>query len=754
MSYDILSLMNDSAMHKNLTNKAHAKNHHKYPARNDHHYVKDYFELKSENSRSHSNIYNEVLSVLESEFSTPNKHKVIKRRNVLVADISLNSIDNSINSADISLNCTDSYDDDSYGSVESIDNSYHRKISHKPYRKMSYDTVESMDSYKNNDTPLNPSASISSDAPDSLTLNTFSSISHADSLGSYLSSMNTSDTLNEHNTSNAPNIANIANTLNIPNIPNTLNAANIPNKLNTLNVSNIPNTLNTSNIPNISKLSKDDNFLDRDRQKNLNILNKRIKCAKDHHTNDINALVINNKYMNMYFSKGIFHDSNGFVNETEMIKLIDALRHRDYNKLSSVKLSSDLKFVNPSAAWSSDIIGACSNTYRYRQPKLNYIEMIELYCMSLTRDIPFSHYVMNTVIDECCKNLNLIGIYSKYKEKYLFDKDTQIPFNKVTSNNIFRGPMCADIQGSYISQFLYRDIRIGGMLHKQKYLTDLEGHDYMKTWENAISCQNGKILEKQHTHRDTPRYIITGRDLASVVHNDDVYQIFNNTCLILLDMGVKLIESCEYNHVNMGKADILASLAMIGRNALLAASYVKWNSLILRPEALGIEVERCFREKNNKYDISSKLLNSPMLRYIKDHNTNCLLTQVYSEGSPLSPSNPSDHAVIAGACCTVLKFFFNTQHEFDVIEPDASGNQLSSAGKKTTVEDEINKLACNVCFGRMWAGVNYRMDAISGLKLGQKVAISCLKDLVNRYPINVRVDIIKFNDEIVTISNY
>jgi len=501
--------------------------------------------------------------------------------------------------------------------------------------------------------------------------------------------------------------------------------------------------------------------------------------AKDqrHESPHLYPITFHERYVNAY-RKGLPHDVNGLVNVEEMGKLITALKEHDYNKLSCVKLGSNNRLVNPSAAWSQDLFG--KDDY----PSLPSItsskmgsEMAELYCMSLCREIPFSQYRTNTTIDDCCVYLNDLKVYHqtikrKCQKNLKIDQNNSLLTSnygksmdeikdKVTPYNIYRGPMYGDLQGPYISQFLYRDIKIGGLMHKQKYNTNIEGSDCMKTWDTAISVQSGNITEANPVHIELPRYIITGRDLASYV-NDDPFQIFYNTLGILIDMGVpmnpsiiKILDNnpAESLSINLGRYDIQTTLAMIGRNALLIAWYMKWNTLFLRPEAYGIEVERIFRDKRNRYGISEGLLANRILHAVRSKNGTVLLSQVYAGGAPLDPSTPSGYATIAGACVTVLKYFFDSNYEIEVYEPDITGSNISNNGMKTTVGQELDKLACNISIGRNWAGVHYWMDAIIGMKKGEKVAISCLGDLIKRYPVYLSISFPSFNEKIITISN-
>jgi len=327
---------------------------------------------------------------------------------------------------------------------------------------------------------------------------------------------------------------------------------------------------------------------------------------------------------------------------------------------------------------------------------------------------------------------------------------------RVTPYNIFRGVMDSDLQGPYISQFLYRDLRMGGFMTQQKYTTKMEHSDYMKTWDTAVKAQSGNILESPIPPRTTPRYLITGRDLSDYCCLDEPYQSAYNACVILMDLKVPMnipSNPVEAYFVNLGRADIQSILTIAGRSALLAAWYIKWNSLFLRPEALGIEVERVYRTSTNTYGISPELLRNPVIEAVRAQNGNALLSQAYLEGAPLHPATPSGHAAIAGACVTVLKFFFNVKHEFEVYEPTYDGSELIKNGQWTTVGDELNKLASNMGIGRNWAGIHYRMDAIRGMKLGERVAISCLQDLIYRYPQKLAISFPRFNGKIITITN-
>lgn len=68
------------------------------------------------------------------------------------------------------------------------------------------------------------------------------------------------------------------------------------------------------------------------------------------------------------------------------------------------------------------------------------------------------------------------------------------------------------------------------------------------------------------------------------------------------------------------------------------------------------------------------------------------------------------------------------------------------------VGDELNKLAGNVALGRDTAGVHWRSDGIEGLKLGEQVAISLLRDYRKSFNENFAgFSLTKFDGTTVTI---
>jgi len=143
---------------------------------------------------------------------------------------------------------------------------------------------------------------------------------------------------------------------------------------------------------------------------------------------------------------------------------------------------------------------------------------------------------------------------------------------------------------------------------------------------------------------------------------------------------------------------------------------------------------------------------------------------MYPEGSPTHPSYPAGHAVLSGACTTLLKAFFDG----DTLMKDLNGGTFpiveSITGDETmaeldaaaitdpavvdvvTVGSELGKLASNIATARNMAGVHYRSDGDEGILLGEKVAIQYLKDVLATYNETVPgFSLRKFDGTLVTI---
>jgi hypothetical protein len=437
------------------------------------------------------------------------------------------------------------------------------------------------------------------------------------------------------------------------------------------------------------------------------------------------------------YRKGLPHDKNGLVNTKQFKRLVLALHEHDRDRLSSVKVTAPLN--NPATAWSHTLTGAPVNSYAYNVLPAFHSDtmgayMAELYAMALTRDVPFRDYPLSLEVKTCCTHLNELVTFPQVR-------------GKITPYNVFRGTMAGDLVGPYISQFLYVDVpgTYGPM--SQRYPVPEVGTNYLTTWDAAVVAQSG-VADPPSIPMGAPRYIITGRDLASYVRNH-LLETYVHTHRILQSIGAPRNKSLS----EVSDWDVTATLNEVGRNALLAAWSSKWRSLNLCPEAYAIEVERVFRIEANYFGVASELLNSKLLPYVRECTGSCILSQASPSGAPHYPSMPSLHATVAGASITVIKFFYDVDSIIAMVAPSPDGSTLVETGLTTTIGYELDKLASNVGAARSWEGANYHAGTIAGLKLGEEVALSSLGDLIHRYSNPLTVTLPKFSGRMVTISN-
>jgi len=159
----------------------------------------------------------------------------------------------------------------------------------------------------------------------------------------------------------------------------------------------------------------------------------------------------------------------------------------------------------------------------------------------------------------------------------------------------------------------------------------------------------------------------------------------------------------------------------------------------------------------DNFDISDILLNNHVLNDMHAINNNTLpgsnsytLSLAYREGSPLHPAYISGHAIIASACITIIKMFFNSDQKWSslpgvisgilseipnaVVQANNNGTTLETYTgdiSNITIATELNKLASNVAIARNFAGIHYRTDAIRGILLGELIAIDYMRDMLS-----------------------
>jgi hypothetical protein len=222
----------------------------------------------------------------------------------------------------------------------------------------------------------------------------------------------------------------------------------------------------------------------------------------------------------------------------------------------------------------------------------------------------------------------------------------------------------------------------------------------------------------------------------------------------------------------LGGADAAATIGEMATRALKGAWFHKWIvNLRMRPEEYGALVQ-ANRTGTTPFPqaaeaLHSDVLNSTVLPIIHSTYGSYLMPQAYPEGSPTHPCYPTGHGTVAGACITVLKFFFDCTQKIrplllasgrDVSVPSVDGlslNRYTGADRDALdINGELNKLAFNISFGHgVHAGIHFRSSTVWSILLGEQIGISILNDRAKSYNEPFKIPITKFDGTTVTISN-
>jgi membrane-associated phospholipid phosphatase len=469
-----------------------------------------------------------------------------------------------------------------------------------------------------------------------------------------------------------------------------------------------------------------------------------------------------NKYPNFIgnYHKGLRHDAgSGEVVRQDYVALLAALNggsHQSFESLPGTGVQLLRPLVNPQAGLAYDLEGPDAGAVTMPPaPAVDSAqtagEAVELYWMALLRDVDFRDYAANADVATAAGELGGLTDFRGPRQG-----------GNVTAQTLFRGSTPGDIVGPYVSQFLLLDIPYGTLTINQRQFRAKAGVDYMKTWGDWLEVQNGEGqgTAGADTFEPDARYIRTGRDLATYVHFDELYEAYLNACLILLSTGAPFDAGIPYGSGGrqtgfgtFGGPHILSLVTEVATRALKAVWHQKW--LVhrrLRPEAYGGLVERV--KNGAEYPLHADILNSEAADRVNTQHNSYLLPMAFPEGSPLHPAYGAGHATVAAACTTILKAWFDEsflirdlnnytapgKHQGTIGSPkipttDGLGleNYTGADAALLTVGGELNKVAANVAIGRNFGGVHWFSDYTGSIVLGEEVAIRILQEQKSTY---------------------
>ena len=404
-------------------------------------------------------------------------------------------------------------------------------------------------------------------------------------------------------------------------------------------------------------------------------------------------------------------------------------------------------------------------------------QAVELYWQAFLRDVPFTDYNTNPVVQQACNDLTRFG------DDYIGPKVGGV----VTPQTLFRLPLPGTTVGPMVSQFLYRTFFydsievIPKMRTRQPvinwnpdgtFVFDPFGRDFLTAFNEWLDSQNGIALGNANVFdvNDTRRFIRNVRDIGHLASSDTIQTAYYRAALTGLGPAD---QGNPYN--NRPRQGAFATFGLAHLNNLIGSVhkgerhtwYHKWFvHRYPRPDGFFGLVDNHLQGRAN-YPLHADLLNSPVLPLIANYNQHLnqvrfgsneasfLLPMELPTGSPNHPSAPAGHAVTAGACVTILKAWFREDTVINnPVQSNRDGtNTVPLTGAQLTVGGELNKLAQNMSIGRDMSGVHWRVaDDLTGLFQGEAVAIRLLTEAKATYPEpNATFSLTKFDGTTITI---
>jgi len=397
------------------------------------------------------------------------------------------------------------------------------------------------------------------------------------------------------------------------------------------------------------------------------------------------------------YTKGLPHDANGRVDSAAFAALRSAVAALDPDRLdprTSPRLRELIArtLTRRTCPAGCDPLGIALDPPARIDSDRTARDALELAWLALARDVPFAVYDTDPVIGAAAAELG------------------------VPPHDLFRP---AGASGPPISQLALVDIErppFGALA--QRHDPFVPQRDFLVTRDAWLAAQNG-------TPAPTPalqgrrRYLSTQRDLAAWVRKENSF----GDVVAVIDALPPDARTAQWNPV-----DVLGVLGLATGVTAIATFHQKFAvHRRLRPEELFglIEFGR------TDVGLAAALAESVALARLRAKNGSALLPQTYPAGAPQHPSYPAAHASFAGAAATVIKAYARGEFAWIApVIPTADGDALLPySGATLTLAAEIDKFAANYAYGRHAAGVHYRSDSDAGLRFGEAIALSVLRDI-------------------------
>ena len=476
------------------------------------------------------------------------------------------------------------------------------------------------------------------------------------------------------------------------------------------------------------------------------------------------------------FTKGLAHDAYGRVTPASFASFTNALNSGKFSAFEDIIVGGTRTLNGPQGAYAFDL--EAPDASQFGQPQVppappiasaqSGTELLEHYWAALLRDVNFTDYATNPLAAAAAAELGS-------QPTYLGPRTSG---GQVTPNLLFRGIFPGETAGPYSSQFFIQPTFFGAQPLSQQQQTFLPGQDFgASSFAEWLQIQNGQPTGFSLNFDPQYRFRRNGRDYAAFTHVDVLYQSYFVAFLVLAGIGAPLNPGNPYVNSKtengfgtLGGPDFAASIGDIASKALNTVWYQKWLvHLRPRPEATGGQVQLVKTGQSSFTDVipNATILNSVGLQTSFNKFGTWLLPLAFPEGSPTHPAYPTGHGTVGGACITLIKFFFDGNQ---LIQPllEAAGSQVSVPSEDglslvpytgadagaLTVNGELAKLGHNVTFGHgIHAGIHWRSDSDTSLRLGEAFALAYLNDKAKTYNEPFTVTLTKFDGTTATITN-
>ncbi|WP_213956820.1 twin-arginine translocation pathway signal protein [Variovorax sp. dw_954] len=466
-------------------------------------------------------------------------------------------------------------------------------------------------------------------------------------------------------------------------------------------------------------------------------------------------------------SRGLPHNERGEVDPAAWKLATTAYITRDPVDFEKIPLGGTRKLVNPIGTLAVNLDGLVPAQFALPSaPALasaaRASEAIEIYWVSLLRDVPFHEFSDSTT------NKGVIAAAEELSKAPDFHGPKQ--GGKVTPQTLFRGAaLYVDsndrsgrtarwvtppgvTEGPYISQFLYRDVPFGPRTLSARIRSYDPGSEFLTSYDEWLSVQNGNAPKGRIAFDPTRRYIANSRDLAAYAHAAAAFNFIGNQLLstpsasdaafggIFPAAQNTLAASNPYLKLKtsggasgtFGAAYFQSILSLASSLGIRINYYQKWYlQRVLRPEAFGGLVHHRLANKVSEYPIHEAFLGSQALERSRAKNGTHLLSHVFPEGAPIHSSYPGGAAIIASVTVTLLKAFYDESLVIpNPVQPDPADptRLVPYQGPPLTVGGELNKLALNYGSGRTAGGIHWRSDAAASYAQGEALVISLLRE--------------------------